>query len=190
MINYIYWTLKLYWSQYFIISKNGVGIQTSYLWKHKLDQENEFFLHNFIDDNNKTIWYLAFDHIDQKLLFEKLHKINGVGIKSAYHISFCDIKQLDKAINDVDVNFFGKIQWIWPKTAKKILVELKLDIWKDEISRLNIDKKILNQVVKYFSSLWYNEVQVKTILWKYNENISDENIWDVYKYIIDNISKK
>ncbi len=191
MFNYIQGKLVYQEWKYLIVNdKIGIGVEVLYEWLKNVNQECAFFLYNIIDDKSKTISYFAFDNMKQKILFEKLYKINGVGVKSAYHISFCNIDTLDRAIKDIDVNFFEQIQWIGPKTAKKILLELKLDIWKKDISKLNTDKKILNQSIKYFWSLWYNEWQVKSILQKYDWEFSSDNMSDIYKYIIDNISRR
>lgn len=190
MLNYIQGKLIHQQWQYFIINdKIGLGVEVLYAWSNQVNQESIFFLYNFLDDKNKTIWYLAFDDIKQKTLFEELYKISGVGIKSAYHISFCDINKLDQAIKEVDISFFSKIQGIWPKTAKKILLELKLDIWKADISKLNIDKKLLHQITKYFVSLGYNESQISNTLVKYDGKVENKNMPDIYRYIIDNIKK-
>lgn len=191
MLNYISWKLiNQKWQCFIINDKIGLGIEVLYAWSSKANQDSAFFLYNFIDDKNKTIWYLAFDTIDQKILFEQLYKINGVGIKSAYHISFYDIKKINKAVKEVDISFFNQMQWIWPKTAKKILLELKLDIWKEDIERLNIDKKLLNQIIKYFASLWYSESQVKNTLQRYWWELNNENMPEIYKYIISEINIK
>lgn len=189
MINYINGLLENHGWQIFIINKEiGIGIQTSYAGIKKLDEKGWFFIYNYNDENNKTIWYLAFDTIDQKILFEKLYKISGVWVKSAYYISFLDVKQLDKAIKEVDISFFNKVQWIGPKTAKKILVELKLDLDRKDIDKLNIDKKLLDKIIKYFKSLGYNELSVKNTIKTYKGKIAETDIKEIYKFIIDNIN--
>ena len=58
-----------------LLSNDMFGIQVHYLGKQN---QGEFFLYPYIDDNKKTIFYYCFDTIEQKTMFEALLKINGV----------------------------------------------------------------------------------------------------------------
>lgn len=84
-----------------------------------------FFLFPYLDDNKKTIIYYAFDTKEQKTLFESLLKVNGVGPKTAFQIVQLPKAQFQTALKTVDVIFFQSIPGIGPKSAKKILLELK-----------------------------------------------------------------
>jgi Holliday junction DNA helicase RuvA len=50
------------------------------------------------------------------------------------------------AIKDLDVKFFQNIPGIGPKSAKKILLELKDSIKQDDLVKLAIDDKLLKKI--------------------------------------------
>jgi Holliday junction resolvasome RuvABC DNA-binding subunit len=61
-----------------------MGIQAHYSGKQ---QEGDFFLFPYINENQKTIEYYAFDTQQQKERFTGLLKISGIGLKTAFHIA-------------------------------------------------------------------------------------------------------
>jgi len=89
-----------------MIINDMFGIQVYYLGKQN---QGEFFLFPYLDDTKKTIAYYAFDSIDQKITFETLLKISGVGPKTAFQISQLPKANLQQALKNVDVKFFQNI---------------------------------------------------------------------------------
>jgi len=89
-----------------LLNNDIFGIQVHYLGKR---DQGEFFLYPYLDDNKKTIFYYCFDTIEQKVLFESLLKINGVGPKTAFQISQLPKENLQQALKNVDVKFFQAI---------------------------------------------------------------------------------
>ena len=120
------------------------GIQVHYLGKQS---QWEFFLYPYLDDNKKTIFYYGFDSFDQKGLFEKLLKINGVWPKTAFQISQLPPENLQQAIKNVDIKFFQGIPWIGPKSAKKIVLQLRGTFDVEDIQRMDIDQKIYKNIL-------------------------------------------
>lgn len=89
-----------------LLQNDMFGIQIHYIGKQN---QGEFFLYPYIDDNKKTILYYAFDSMDQKIMFEKLLKVSGVGPKTAFQISQLPKENLQTALKNVDVKFFQDI---------------------------------------------------------------------------------
>ena len=160
------------------------GIQVSYSWKKT---EGDFFIYPHLDDNKKTIVYFAFDTIEQKQIFEQLLKVNGVGSKTAFLISQYGNEALNTAVKNMDVKFFQAIPGIWPKSAKKILLELKGSIDLDQISALDIDQKLFKDIVKSLKGFGYDAEKVKTTLTKYEGKITKEHMSEVIKWVISQI---
>lgn len=147
----------------------------------------EFFLFPFYDENLNTYSYLAFDSYEQKIIFLSIYKISWIWLKVSYNISFLPKEDLQKAIDLFDVKFFQSIPWVWPKTAKRLLVELKWKFTDSDISKLNIDEKLYKDIVKTLKWLWYDTWKLKILLESSPIELKKENIWELIKWILKNM---
>lgn len=163
---------------------NMFWIEVIYAWN---SVSWEFFLHPHIDQTNNTIVYYAFDSVDQKLLFETMHKISWIWPKTAFHISMKSRDQMQEAIESFDVKFFQSIPWVWPKTAKRLLVELKNSFSKDDIDKLDIDQKFYKDIISSLKWLGYEVSKIKKLLQSCPIELKKENLWEIIKWVIDNI---
>ena len=160
------------------------GIQANYMW---IQSEGTFFLYPYLDDNKKTIIYYAFDTADQQALFESLLKVSGIGPKTAFQIVQLPRENLQTALKTVDVKFFQSIPGIWPKSAKKILLELKWTVGVEDFEKITVDEKLFKDIVKSLKNFGYDTYKVKEVLQKYDGKITKENMPEVIKWIIKNI---
>jgi Holliday junction DNA helicase RuvA len=207
MFHYFHWTIKQFGDQTYIVNDTH-GIQIHYKKPviARIDSDETIqdttnnkksnsqqpvacgvFIHPHIDDNHKTIRYYAFDTHEQKNIFENLLKITGIGPKTAFHIAQLDQESMKSAIKELDVKFFQNIPGIWPKSAKKILLELKDSIKQDELVKLAVDEKLLKKISSTLKWLGYEAKKIHYILHKYNKPISEENLSEVIKWIIKHI---
>ena len=166
------------------IQNQHFGIQVTYLG-HKT--EGEFFLYPYLDDNKKTIVYYAFDTPEQKDLFESLLKVSWIGPKTAMQIVQLPKGDFQKALKDVDVKFFQAIPGIGPKSAKKILLELKGSVNMDDFEKINIDEKLFKDITKSLKNFGYESARIKEALQHYTLPITKESTPEVIKWIIKNI---
>lgn len=171
---------------YYIINDFS-GIQIHYTPQSISQSEISLFIHPHIDDNHKTIRYYAFDTHDQKIIFENLLKINGIWPKTAFHIAQMPESDIQKAVQELNVKFFQNIPGIWPKSAKKILLELKDSIKQDELQKLAIDEKLLKKITSTLKWLGYESKKIHHILHKYEHPITQDNLSEVVKRIIKHI---
>jgi len=167
-----------------LIKNDMFGIQVHYLGKK---DQWEFFLYPYLDDNKKTIFYYCFDTIDQKVMFESLLKINGVWPKTAFQISLLPKANLQQALKNVDVKFFQAIPWIWPKSAKKILLQLRGTFDVEDINRMDIDQKLYKNIVASLKWFGYSAENIKSTLQKYEGTVTKDNMPEVIKRIISQI---
>ncbi len=123
------------------------GIEITYNGKQAAKKTSTWFLFPYMDDNTKTISYFAFDTAEQKLVFEQMLKISGIGPKTAFGIAAIDKKELQKAIDTFDVKAVQKIPGVGPKTAKRLLVELKSTLKPADLQKLDIDEKLFKSIV-------------------------------------------
>jgi len=164
-----------------ILKNSNFWLKISYSW---IKREWDFFLYPLIDQNHSTMYYLAFDSIEQLDLFHLLIKISGIGPKIAnFVVTWFSIEDIKNAIENNDVNFFKQIQWIWPKTAKKIIIELKDKIELSDLEQVEELEKIKKDIVKAVVGLGYNKTKVENFLKDYSWDITDKQkvISDILK---------
>lgn len=166
------------------IQNDSFGIQTNYLWTKS---EGMFFLFPYLDDNKKTIIYYAFDTAEQKSLFENMLKVSGIWPKTAFQIVQLPQESFQQAIKTVDVKFFQSIPGIGPKSAKKILLELKWTVDLHDFEKIHIDEKLFKDIVKSLKNFGYDSNRVKEIITKYEWKITKDTMPEVIKWIIKNI---
>lgn len=169
-----------YWSDEYITNAY-VGIQVSYKWAQK---EWTFFLHPIIDDHSKSIKYFAFDTNSQKDTFLNMLKIQGIWPKVAFEIAHLDHNRLSNAVQWFDISFFQSIPGIWPKTAKKILVELKSSFSDNDLIKINADDKLIKNITKTLTTMWYDKNKVLTKLSSYEQSIATETLPEVLQWMI------
>lgn len=186
MFHYFHWKITQFGDKTYIINDHN-GIQIHYQTTANNKAPSSVFLHPHIDDNHKTIRYYAFDTHEQKEVFENLLKINGIGPKTAFHIAQIPQKDIQEAIKDLNVKFFQNIPGIGPKSAKKILLELKDTIKQDDLQKLAIDDKLLKKITSTLKWLGYEAQKVNHMLQKYEKSITEDNLSDVVKWIIKHI---
>lgn len=158
-----------------------IGIQISYGWNKS---EGEFYIFPFYDENRRTVQYFAFDTLEQKQLFEQFLKVNWIWTKTAFQLAQTSHEELSSAVNNMDVKFFQSIPWVWPKWAKKILLELKDSLNASELSSLDVDQKLFKDIVKSMRDFWYDADSVKKVLLTYKEPITKEKMPEIIKWII------
>lgn len=167
-----------------LLNNDMFGIQVHYLWKQN---QWEFFLYPYLDDNKKTVFYYCFDTIEQKVMFENLLKINGIWPKTAFQISQLPKENLQQALKNVDVKFFQAIPWIGPKSAKKIVLQLRGTFDVEDIQRMDIDQKLYKNIVTSLKWFGYGAENIKATLQKYEWTVTKENMPEVIKWIISQI---
>ena len=180
MFHYLQWKIeRKNWAVFLI--HEFVWIQIFYSWNKS---EWEFFLFPFYDENRKTVQYYAFDSIQQKQIFEQFLKVNWIWTKTAFQLAQTSHDELSSAVSNMDVKFFQSIPWIWPKWAKKILLELKDSFNINDLSSLDIDQKLFKDIVKAMRWLWYDTDSIKKVLLTYKEPITKEKIPEIIKWTI------
>lgn len=167
------------------ITNSFIGIQVTYQGQRT---EGNFFLYPIIDEHSKTIKYYAFDSDSQKNSFSSVLKISGIWPKIAYEIARADPTKLTNAINTFDVAFFQSIPGIWPKTAKKVLVELKSSFSDKDLIKINADDKIVKNIIKTLGAMGYDKNKVMTTLATYDGEISQDTLSHVLQRLVQHIT--
>ncbi len=180
MFHYFEGQLKRKWWLTFLIH-DFIWIQVFYAWRR---MEWEFYLFPVYDENKRTIQYFAFDTLEQKQVFEQFLKVNWIWTKTAFQLAQTSHEELSHAVKNMDAKFFQSIPWVWPKWAKKILLELKDSFSTDDLSSLDVDQKLFKDIIKSMRDFGYDADSVKSVLLTYKEPITKEKMPEIIKRII------
>ena len=180
MFHYFQWKIKKEGGTTLLIH-DFIGIQILYAWRK---YEWEFYLFPVYDENKRTVQYFAFDTLQQKQLFEQFLRVNWIWSKTAFQLAQTSHEEISNAVKKMDVKFFQAIPWVWPKWAKKILLELKDSLNVNELSSLDVDQKLFKDIVKSMRWLGYEAESVKKVLLTYKETITKEKVPEIIKRII------
>ena len=130
---------------------------------------------------------------DRRGLFIQLISVSGIGPRTAINLlSNVSVQNFKENIITEDIKSLSLIPGIGPKTAKRIVVEIKEKITTDSSSKRALDTSKINfnvdDIYTALSSLGYKKSQIDKSIKKLNESNSFEgNIEDVIKKILSTI---
>ena len=130
---------------------------------------------------------------DRRDLFIQLISVSGIGPRTAINLlSNVSVQNFKENIITEDIKSLSLIPGIGPKTAKRIVVEIKEKITTDSFSKRALDTSRINfnvdDIYTALSSLGYKKSQIDKSIKKLNESNSFEgNIEDVIKKILSTI---
>ncbi len=183
MFHLFHWKLKQHWDEIYL-ENDSLGILVEYVGKKK---KWTWFLHPVLDTNHNTIKYFAFDRHKQKSWFLRLLKIQWIWWKSGYQIAMRNEKDLESALKSFDVGYFTALPGVGPKTAKRILVELKSSLDIEDVKKLSIDDGLLKDILKSLHDLWYERKKVKEILPDVPYPLDKKHLAEVMKRLVEHL---
>ncbi len=128
----------------------------------KLEKEKivSLYITQIIKEDSDNLY--GFLDLDEKFIFDRVIKINGVGPSTAMAIcSTFTPSAFAKAVATNDINSIKMVPGIGPKSAKRILVELG-DFALDTV--ITPKNKSFNEALQALESLGFNKEKVKKIL--------------------------
>lgn len=154
-----------------ILTNDGVGYKVNIAsnLKFLLQEEISLYIYTSVKETEISLW--GFQNKNDLILFEYLISVSGVGSKTA--MSLIDIKGFDNIIRAVVSGDFGelKVSGVGPKTAQKIVIELKTKLAKfsegleGTINHVSNSNKKVNQyfedALEALTSLGYRDQDVK-----------------------------
>lgn len=136
MFAYIKGTLEMKMTDYVVIDVGGLGykIYMSSLAMEKLGnigEEVKVYTYYRVREDDVSIY--GFNSNEELRMFELLLSVSGVGAKTALAmLAVCTPSEFVLAIVSEDINVLTSIPGIGPKSAKRIILELKDKIKKGE----------------------------------------------------------
>lgn len=194
MIAYLKGNLVIKSVDYIVIDVQGIGYKV-YMSKtaiDKLEEEKEIKVYTYLKVREDDISLFGFNTLEELHMFELLISVGGIGAKSAIVIlSNITPSKFALAVITSDVNTLKKLQGIGPKTAQRIILELKDKIKTEEAienqeNTIKQEKQIqedMEEIIQALQVLGYRRYEINNILPKIKEETLEDRIKEALKYL-------
>ncbi len=174
-----------------VIKPDGMGLGfevlvTSITLAHvRVGDPKELFIHHHITDVSEALF--GFESVEEKAVFRKLLKVNGVGGKTALSLLAIGLVPLVRAIETSDEKVLGSVSGIGKKTALKIIVELAKEINSESLMADGFEQPKLApqshaEISETLINMGYDKRAVEQVLAKLPEELStleERVIWSI-----------
>lgn len=173
MIHYIKGEITFKSPTYIIVETGGIGYKVfvslnTYAQIEKLERV-KILTHFLVKEDSQTLYGFAEDA--ERQLFVQLLSVSGVGpATTQIMLSSMTADEIKSAIVGEDVNAFKKVKGVGPKTAKRIILDLKDKILKDggDTPTLNlaspVDNTMRNEALMALVNLGFSKIPVQKAL--------------------------
>lgn len=194
MIAYLKGKLVIKSVDYIVIDVQGIGYKV-YMSKtaiDKLEEEKEIKVYTYLKVREDDISLFGFNSLEELHMFELLISVGGIGAKSAIVIlSNITPSKFALAVITSDVNTLKKLQGIGPKTAQRIILELKDKIKTEEAienqeNTIKQEEQIqedMEELIQALQVLGYRKYEINNILPKIKEETLEDRIKEALKYL-------
>ncbi|MBS3810671.1 MAG: Holliday junction branch migration protein RuvA [Halanaerobiales bacterium] len=192
MIGYLEGKLIFHKNDSIIIDVNGVGYQVRIpgIYSNKdINKKLELFIYTYIREDAMQLY--GFETFEEKKLFKILLSVSRVGPSAAMNIlSFLSYDRFINAILTENVTVLKEVSGIGPKTAQRLILELKSKI-EDMLPELQIEKsqsmkKYDENLYEALTQLGYSKKEVDQAVESMdldNDQGLEEKIKDVLSYL-------
>ena len=157
----------------------------------KLPKEGEsVFIFTYLNGKENLMELYGFLDLERRSLFSNLIDVSGIGPRTAINLlSNASVSSFKENILSEDVKSLSLIPGIGPKTAKRIILDIKEKISSIPASQNNIDNSKIDfsydDIYTALSSLGYKKSQIDKAVKKLNDEGSYEgDIENVIKRIL------
>lgn len=170
---------------YIIFESNYTGYIIYVADANKFEKNKGIRIYIYIHRNEFTKTYYGFQTFKERILFDDLLGIPGIGPKSAMSLLKQGASHLIQAIVSSDINFIKKTPYIGERTASMIIFELKhkYEKWKQKENGAHLPSEISSTL----KTLGFKQEQIEYAI----KNLKpSESIEDLIEEAIKIISRK
>lgn len=193
MYAYIKGTLEIKTTEYVVIETNGIGYKI-FMSETAIDKLGELGsqvkIHTYLKVREDDMSLYGFNTNEELRMFELLLSVSGVGAKSAIVIlSNISPSSFALAVITDDVGKLKKLPGIGPKTAQRIILELKdklnaiEDTNKNELEEMLLKKEVdgekVSEAISALQVLGYTRKEIEKAFENFDE--SDLSVEDMIK---------
>ena len=191
MFAYIKGKLEVKTNGYIVVDVNGIGYKI-FMSETAIDKlgalEETIKIHTYVRVREDDISIFGFNTNEELRMIELLLSVSGIGAKSALVIlSNVSVSEFALAVINNDINLLKKLPGIGPKTAQRIILELKDKLEKEtqvninnevtnEINKVLVDNQKVSEAVSALKVLGYTNKEIEKALEKVDKNLSVEDI--------------
>ena len=190
MLAYIKGTLEMKMTEYVVIDIGGLGYKVfmSGIAMGKLgDIGNKVKVYTYYRVREDDISIYGFNTNEELRMFELLLSVSGVGAKTALTmLAVCTPSEFALAVISDDVTTLTRIPGIGPKSAQRIILELKDKLKKEESINKEVNVKIkvaveddnkVQEAISALQVLGYNKKEIEKAFVKIEKaNLSTEEL--------------
>jgi len=175
------------------VENNGIVFSISICLRdyEKLPSEHEnVFIYTYLNVRENLMELYGFMDLERRSLFLNLIDVSGIGPRTAINLlSNASVSSFKENIVSEDVKSLSLIPGIGPKTAKRIILDIKEKIVSKPIAAQNLDNNKLgfthDDIFTALSSLGYKKSQIDKAIKKLSDEGSFEgDIENVIKRIL------
>ncbi len=194
MIAYLSGKLAYTTNEYIIIDVGGVGYKVfmSKIAIEKIQDKKEVKVFTYLRVLEDDMSLFGFNTNEELHMFELLISVGGIGAKSAITIlSNIEPSKFALAVITNDIATLKKLQGIGPKTAQRIILELKDKIKTEEAIQMpqgEVQEEIQNEenveeLIQALQVLGYRRYEINRVLPKIKSKEIENQIREALKYL-------
>ncbi len=177
MISYIKGLITFKSPTYILVEASGLGyhVNISLQTYSKIEGLSEVKILTFLQIKEDSHTLYGFAEETERNLFQLLLLVTGIGANTArVLLSGMSVEELKSAIISEDLATFGRVKGIGPKTAKRIIIELKDKVMKESgdapttwAASAGVAPKALQireEALSALVALGFNKINVQKIL--------------------------
>lgn len=180
--------------EYVILEVQGIGYKI-YMSKKSIDElekDKQVRVYTYLKVREDDISLFGFCSNEELHMFELLISVGGIGAKSAITIlSNITPSRFALAVITNEVNTLKKLPGIGPKTAQRIILELKDKIKTEEAMDISINEKEqekemeedFEELVQALQVLGYRRYEINQILPKVKAKNLEDRIKEALNYL-------
>lgn len=159
---------------YIILESNSTGhiINVPRVSDYEKDKTRKIFVYNHKTDYSESLY--GFSSFAERLLFEDLISLNGIGPKTAVNLLKDGYEKISEYIANGDVELISKFPSLGVKTASQIVLELS-EKYKNFKTKQN-SRHSSSEVVESLKTLGFNQKQIDYAITKISPSNSLEEM--------------
>lgn len=171
MITYIKGEITFKTPTFIIVETGGIGYHVNislhtYAQIEKMERV-KILTHLQVKEDSHTLY--GFAEADERTLFVQLISVSGIGPSTAQVLlSTMNSDELKSAIISEDLVAFKRVKGVGPKTAKRIILDLKDKVMKESgdtpLTFSTQDNTVRDEALSALVTLGYNRIQVQKVL--------------------------
>jgi Holliday junction DNA helicase RuvA len=174
-----------------IVENNGLGYEIFLPQRiiEKFPEQSEVFFYCFhrVKEDQNTLF--GFESKSEKLFFEQLISVSGVGPKTALSLFEFPADHIYSAIEQEDVKFLTQANGLGKKTASRLILELKGKIVTqgDSVKMPENSSQVLQNCISALEGLGFEKKSIQSLFQKNAELVADFSEEECVKWALQNL---